>query len=302
MRQFGFHGDGSHCKFLVFANGATYGSIDFESNSRVIFMRTLPVFDAFRHAIRSTIDNIGFAFHISWPWMLLMLPLNIAGNFYFISRGASEAEKFDAKNSLILLVLIVVPLIAYSSIAVNWHRYVLLDEMVDGWQRLRIDGLMWRYVGNFFAIILLIAVGAFAGIFAIELAGLIFGKAPGNFGKFVLFAGLIALYAIMIVSAYRLSVKLPAIALGRRDFTLRDAWAATDGNFWQLLGLFLLFLACALLMGVVVYVVALAFAKFGAVGLSVALAIQVVLNWIATILGVTLLTSLYGYFVEGRNF
>jgi hypothetical protein len=38
------------------------------------------------------------------------------------------------------------------------------------------------------------------------------------------------------------------------------------------------------------------------VGLSLAVAIQVMVNWVATILGVTLLTSLYGFFVEGREF
>jgi hypothetical protein len=32
------------------------------------------------------------------------------------------------------------------------------------------------------------------------------------------------------------------------------------------------------------------------------IAIQVMVNWVATIFGVTLLTSLYGYFVEGRDF
>mgnify|MGYP001579831918 FL=1 len=42
--------------------------------------------------------------------------------------------------------------------------------------------------------------------------------------------------------------------------------------------------------------------QLGTLGLSVLLAIQVAVNWVATILGVTLLTSLYGFFVEGREF
>jgi hypothetical protein len=45
-------------------------------------MRKLPVFAALGHAFKSTTDNIGFAFHISWPWMLLLLPLNVAVNLY----------------------------------------------------------------------------------------------------------------------------------------------------------------------------------------------------------------------------
>ena len=37
-------------------------------------------------------------------------------------------------------------------------------------------------------------------------------------------------------------------------------------------------------------------------GLAIAIAVQVIVNWISTILGVPLLTSLYGFFVEGRDF
>ena len=47
-------------------------------------MRKLPVFKALGHAIRSTTENMGFAFHISWPWMLLLLPFNAAVNLYLV--------------------------------------------------------------------------------------------------------------------------------------------------------------------------------------------------------------------------
>ena len=40
-------------------------------------MRKLPAFAAFGHASRSTTDNIGFAFHISWPWVLMLLPFRV---------------------------------------------------------------------------------------------------------------------------------------------------------------------------------------------------------------------------------
>ena len=36
--------------------------------------------------------------------------------------------------------------------------------------------------------------------------------------------------------------------------------------------------------------------------LFLSLAIQIVFNWIVTVMGVTLLTSLYGYFEEKREF
>jgi hypothetical protein len=36
--------------------------------------------------------------------------------------------------------------------------------------------------------------------------------------------------------------------------------------------------------------------------LFITIALQLVINWIATIFGVTMLTSLYGFFVEKREF
>ena len=112
----------------------------------------------------------------------------------------------------------------------------------------------------------------------------------------------IALYIYAIAATYRLSVKLPAVALGRRDFSMRDVWTATEGNNWRLLGLLGLFFVCMVLVGLGTLLGTLIFSNFGTIGLSISIAIQVMVNWVATILGVTLLTSLYGFFVEGREF
>jgi hypothetical protein len=128
------------------------------------------------------------------------------------------------------------------------------------------------------------------------------GSALGESSPFVIVPGVFALYAYAMVSAYRLAVKLPSVALGRNDFFMGDAWRATDGNFWQILGLVLLFFICLLLIGLVMLLLAYLFGQLGTLGLSVLIAIQVAVNWVATILGVTLLTSLYGFFAEGREF
>jgi hypothetical protein len=264
-------------------------------------MRKLPVFKALGHAIRSTTDNIGFAFHISWPWMLMLLPITIAGNIYLTLNAAQNPNEFDPKSLFLILLMTIPAVIAYSSIAVNWHRYILLDEVAEGWSRLRIDGLMWRYIGN--------AVGIFLLMFIFGLVvGFIGGAALALFGvtgqtKLIVAAiGYLILFAYVIVWSYRLSLKLPSIAIGRKNFTLRDAWKATDRNFWRILGIVLLFFLCLVLVALAMFLLTYLFGQMGTLGLSVLLAIQVAVNWVATILGVTLLTSLYGFFVEGREF
>jgi len=264
-------------------------------------MRKLPVFTALGHAFRSTTDNIGFAFHISWPWMLMLLPITVAGNIYLTFNAAPDPKEFDPKSLFLVLLMTIPSVIAYSSIAVSWHRYILLDEVAEGWSRLRIDGLMWRYIDN--------AIGIFQLMFIIgTIVGFIGGAALALFGVsgegklVVAVVGYLILFAFIIVWSYRLSLKLPSIAIGRTNFTLRDAWKATQDNFWRILGLVLLFFLCVVLVALAMLLLTYLFGQLGTLGLSVLIAIQVAVNWVATILGVTLLTSLYGFFVEGREF
>ena len=265
-------------------------------------MRKLPVTSALNHAFRSTRDNFEFAFHVSWPWMVILVPLNVGANLYLILNGLGDPEHVEPRALAVMLPVFAASIVAYASIAVNWHRYVLLDEVALGWQRLRIDALMWRYIGNGFLIGVILIAGAFAAGLGIALIAMIFGAVFGKAAVIMVAPAILALYAGVLVAAYRLSVKLPAIALGRSDFSLKDAWSATEDNFWQLLGLIVLFIICVLTVAFGMFLISYAFGTLGAVGLSVALAIQVLINWAATILGVTLLTSLYGFFVEGRNF
>ncbi len=271
-------------------------------------MRKLPVFKALGHAFRSTTDNIGFAFHISWPWVLILLPFNVATNLYMVLNGLETGGEPDpAKIGMYFAVatpLILASIVAYASIAVNWHRYVLLDEIAEGWQRLRIDGLMWRYIGNFILVVLVlvacsIPVATALGLVSYLLITLLGG---GELLPVLLIPAAVALYALAFIAAYRLLVKMPAVALGRRDFSMGDAWRATGGNSWRMLGLLILFVLCLVLIGVIMLAITYAFGLLGTIGLSLAVAIQVMVNWVATILGVTLLTSLYGFFVEGREF
>lgn len=270
-------------------------------------MRKLPVFKAMGHAIRSTTDNIGFAFHISWPWMLMLLPLNVATNLYLVLNELETAGEPNpamlGKYFAVVTPLLLASVVAYASIAVNWHRYVLLDEIAEGWQRLRIDSLAWRYIGNFILIFLVLMACAIPVGLAVALVSFLANALlGGEMLTILLIPSVVALYAFAFVASYRLMVKMPAIALGRSDFSMGDAWRATKGNSWRLLGLLILFALCILLIAVGMFAITYLFGLLGTVGLSLAVAIQVMVNWVATILGVTLLTSLYGFFVEGREF
>jgi hypothetical protein len=267
-------------------------------------MQKLPVIDAIKHSIRSTINNFPFAFHVSWPWMAVLLPLNIIASLYgltheFNPEKPDMAELATAGPFLILMVL--VSFISYSAIAVSWHRYILLDEVPQGWARLRLDGPMWRYLGNIILIVLAMALIAVPVVIAVGVLGAILVAGMGSSGIAVAAALGIAAYAFIAVAGYRFSIKLPAVALNERQFTLADAWNCSRGNFWQLLGLGLIYLVIAVAFGLLIFAVSDVLGLVGSAGAAVAVAIQVVVNWVLTILGVTILTSLYGFFVEGRE-
>ena len=116
---------------------------------------------------------------------------------------------------------------------------------------------------------------------------------------------LIALIILPIagVLSLRLSVKLPAIALGRRDFLLKDAWSVTQANILPLffIALFqiVFFFGFVLFMLLLQYTIGTASPALWDV---VGTVLQMAVNWIFTIFGITILTSLYGFFVENRDF
>lgn len=261
-------------------------------------MRKLPVGAAFGHVLRSTLNNIGFAWHLSWPWLLVILPLNLIASIYGIKENLTPEESSGAAVA-ITLVIGLLSTFAFASIAVGWHRYILLDEVPRGWARLRADNTVWRYFGNTLLIFLIL----FGGMIPVVVVATLIGWAMGEAGAIILVPALVAAGLFAIGAFYRLSVKLPAIALGRQDFFMRDAWAATRDNMWKLIGLSLLFFISVIVLAVLIGAASWLLAKTGVnFLLFVSIGVQVVFNWIVTIMGVTLLTSLYGFFVEKRDF
>jgi hypothetical protein len=259
----------------------------------------LPVSAAFGHAINSTLNNLPFAFQVSWPWMLVLLPINLGVNLYLIGRGMTSPEEFDGTAILLSMMMGIASLVAFSSIAVNWHRYILIDEVPLGMQRLRLDGTVFRYLGNTIMILLLISIAGFISAMIIVFASMLLG--PLAFIAAI--PGFAAIAVLTTASFYRLGVKLPAIAIGRTDYGFGNAWSDTAGNLWRLFGFFVLYFLVAMVAGLLVLFVGWILTMIGGeLGIAISVAAQLVVNWVATILGVTILTSLYGFFGEGRDF
>jgi hypothetical protein len=259
--------------------------------------RSLSAGQCIRHAVSSVRNNIAYAFRISWPWYAVFVPVVVALSAWLDHATGGNPEAKPALTVLINLVITLITLLAFAAIAVNWHRYILLDEVPRGSEIFRLDDTTWRYFGNLLLITLAVTVaGAVIGLPLTIVGGML-----GAIQALVIL--IIVVVPIVGVLAMRMGVKLPAVALGRSDFLMRDAWSVTKGNNLAILLIFLFELIVALGAGLALGALALAAnAVHGMLGIAVGFALQLVVNWVFTIFSITVLTSLYGFFVENRDF
>ncbi len=271
-------------------------------------MRQLPVISAFTFAVRSVLDHAGVAFRISWAWFAIIGLANVVVTLWqfrylgdIVLDEPRGFERLPAGIQFASFLVGILSLVGFASIAVAWHRFVLLDEVPQASAYLRLDGTVWRYVGNTILITLILIAAA---IVIALVAGLL-AAAAGNAafsGKRGIILALMVLFLVVYagIAWARLSIKLPSVAIERTDFSFRDAWTASQGNSLRLFGLYLLFFGCILVTIIVSLVLFGLFAFLGPIGIALAVALQVVVQWVATIVGVGLITTLYGFFAEGR--
>jgi len=266
-------------------------------------MRKLPVFGILSHALGSVINNIRFAWHVSWPWLALLLPLGLAADFLLphINPEATDPAAItrNGQAGLGYLALGALSMLVFSSIAVSWHRYILLDEIPHGLARLRLDRVVWRYFGNTLLVVLIVVAACIPPVVLLSFATMMLGLGQGAATSVTMAAA--GLFAIPL--SYRLMVKLPAIAIGNDGFTMREAMTRTVGNALQLCMAGAIVIIAALLIGTLLGGLAVLLgASTGGAGALVVSVIQQLVSWLVTIFTVTFLTSLYGFFVEGRDF
>ncbi|MDP8996588.1 MAG: hypothetical protein M3O03_06250, partial [Pseudomonadota bacterium] len=217
-------------------------------------MQKIPVFKTFGNMVDSIIENLGAAFAMSWPWLLVLFPIRAAGDLYLLWNGISKLKPTPAETTELYSMSAITGILTanvFSSIAVNWHRFILRNEVAEGSQRLRLDGLVWRYFLFIIIIAIIISLVIFAGVFGVTLVSAVLYYASNALGILIgMFVGLPLVLLVFGMWA-RWSVKLVAIAMGNKDYTLSDAWRATRGNTWRLTGLEFLFGCVLLLIGTV---------------------------------------------------
>ena len=222
----------------------------------------LPVWNTVVQSYVLTFKNLGWFVQMAWVWIVLFVAALAA--IYWVSWPYQQVAKASGKFIWgEFLGPIPVSLLVGSSIAVAWHRRLLLGEDVASSAYLRIDRtvliyFLWGALFTLFWLVpILLTISVIDGLSQNaapqasidstansdtvvsndEVPG--FGTSPvelllaAGFTIAILFGGTIA-FSILFYIPTRLSLILPALALGRQKFAAGDSWRITSGNFWRL--------------------------------------------------------------------
>jgi hypothetical protein len=196
----------------------------------------LPPMTALEFAIANTFRHFFFGLRCAVLWLIVLLPFLAWAYYAGFRNGPPDFKALSPAATAAFAVLAVMVFLATVSIAVNWHRRLILDEAPKRLAWLRLNGVVWRYLFGFLLIVVVLGMVAGA-IFAVltravpalepQLAA--GAKPAGN-----VVAAILGLFGLF--TWYRLSTRLPAIATGDKDYTLGKAWRATRNNRLRFLG------------------------------------------------------------------
>ena len=246
------------------------------------------------HSIRQVFGNMGAALRISGLLFIVQVGVFLAlGIGIFGSQAELQAMMMAGTFPWGRFALaMIVSAVAGLWIAVAWHRYVLLEEHPGAvLPHLHTDRML-GYIGRGLLIAIVLFVIAMLVGLVVGLVVMPFIGSPSSPNIVVLLIIPIVVNAIILLIFYRLSPILPATALGR-DMSFSDAWDSTRGAS----GTFIV-------LGVITAAVSLGTSYIGERMLGgmpiLHMAFQFVIAWVYVMVGVSILTTIFGHYVEKR--
>ena len=170
----------------------------------------------------------GFASWQQWSWMATVMAN--------LKPGLPPPMAQPTQTSLLLNLANVVLLLAGVSIAVAWHRLMILNEP-PGFSGSNVTTRnLWRYIVAAIALFLVMFLPMAAIMFATfyVLGPVQTGRGPPPPGFVPMILMIFVAYAVGAAVAFRLTLVLPARAIGNTGLTFKQAWSRSRGNVWRL--------------------------------------------------------------------
>jgi hypothetical protein len=248
----------------------------------------------FVHSVRQVFGNLNGALRVSAVLTIVQIVVTLTlGRALLVDQATLQTMMLEGNFNWATYLLSMVFLLALSLwIAVGWHRYVLTNELPALMPKLHLDRVVGYFGKSVLIGLLVLPVALFVGF----LVGLIilplFGDAlmlqPMVVGVLI---GVLVYIPVGVI-AMRLSAALPGVAL-QPGVSVFTGWQATVGQTGTILGVVVLSIFGSLILALPGFYV---FAPLS----GPAILWQFVTQWVQVMVGVSILTTLYGHFVEGR--
>lgn len=237
----------------------------------------------FSHSLRQVTGNVEGALRVS----AVPFAAQTAASLLLVGRmeGLSMPVQIGPAELLALVVMIATSL----WIAVAWHRFILLNERIAGFlppfRADLIGAYLLRWLGYGLALF------PPALVLTMVASALVGGWMVGSPLLASLAFAAIALVPLAVL-ALRLFTGLPGAALqDGSDFMA--GWRATAGQTGDIAVLAAVAVAAHLVVGLVGGALSAALPILG-------FGLNVILGWFVTMVGVSILTTLYGHYIQGR--
>jgi hypothetical protein len=206
----------------------------------------LPFWDAVSLAYSTYFRHFTDALRASWLWLIVVAVLTGVASWQqwswmsaFMTNLKPGVPPRMPSQPLELAILLnvdyILLLLAGVSIAVAWHRLMILDERPGMSGSNIATKNLWRYIVVGLALFLIMFLPATAAMlptfYFLQPAP---GPAPPPPGFFLMILLIFGVYAVGIAVALRLTLLLPAQAIGDASLTFRQTWNRTRGNIWRL--------------------------------------------------------------------
>ncbi len=247
-----------------------------------------------RHGVNMLLRNLGPALRVSVGPFLIALLVTMLLTALGVGAALGPTTDFTQAPDMTAgwgvglfigaFVTLTLWLFVFSWVAVAWHRFILKEEAPGLLPPLRSD-LVWPYLGRSILIALILILAAIP-------LGLVFGLiADGS--QSLAMAGIVGILMALVLGwiGTRLSLVLPARAV-ERPMTFGESWAATASASGAIfLVVLILSIVNVVLSGLFVMVLG---------DNVVSGLLSLIVQWFITMLGLSVLTTLYGNLVERR--
>ncbi len=245
----------------------------------------------FTHSVRMVFGNLKQVLQITFGPALVATAVIVALFLVLdvpLDQFDPESGQLPPGTSYGSLVVFIIGLVAVTVvtmfwIAVSWHRFILLEEYPRGiFPTFRFDRIL-AYLGR------VLMLGIFMAIAFLPLSLVVAALGSG-----ALAFAVIAVYAIfLVVCFYRLSIILPAAAIGHQA-TIGDVWKSTEGTT----GAIVVLLIVNFLFQFLVQLLFTALAFVPLLGILLTLFFGTL---VLPLINVSILTTMFGVFIEKRE-